>query len=208
MRSMKSMKWMGIMIVVLSIIAAPTSALAHTGLKASTPAGNQVADTEVEEIVMSFNTGIEAKSSFKVTDAQGNEHELSSNTVKGSTMSGTLEKPLTDGEYTVDWKIIGEDGHPIKGSFGFRVAVPVVESPAPSASESSAPAPSEASEPAPSASGSSSPTAAPSEQADAEAAPSEGASLEAKSTASNLLLYAAGAVFILILILYLRRKKQ
>ena len=33
-------------------------------------------------------------------------------------------QPLKNGNYKVDWEIIGADGHPIEGTFSFSVDVP------------------------------------------------------------------------------------
>ena len=35
-------------------------------------------------------------------------------------------QPLKNGNYIVDWKIIGTDGHPIEGTFSFSVEVPMM----------------------------------------------------------------------------------
>jgi copper resistance protein C len=208
---LKRTKWLILTAFVLAILA-PTSAFAHTGLKSSTPANKQIVDAEVNEIKMIFNTDIEKLSSFKVVDAQGTEYEIADKSVDKSSMSGGLNSPLKDGEYTVDWKIIGKDGHPIKGSFAFSVRIPATATPSasPSASPSSSEAPvaSESSSPAPSETNSSTPSASESSQPDSESDSSDNTSLEVKSKASDFLLYAAGAVFLLFIALYLRRKKR
>ncbi|QJD82982.1 copper resistance CopC family protein [Cohnella herbarum] len=216
---MKRTKWLILTAFVLAILA-PTSAFAHTGLKSSTPENKQIVDAEVNEIKMTFNTDIEKLSSFKVVDAQGTEYEIADKLVDKSSMSGGLNSPLKDGEYTVDWKIIGKDGHPIKGSFAFSVRVPATATPSasPSASASASPSSSPSSSedpvaseslsPAPSETNTSNPSASESSQPDSESDSSDNTSLEVKSKASDFLLYAAGAVFLLFVALYLRRKKR
>ena len=42
-------------------------------------------------------------------------------------MWATFLQPLENGDYKVEWKIIGADGHPIEGDFSFSVNVPVTE---------------------------------------------------------------------------------
>lgn len=207
---MKQTKWLILMVFVLAILA-PTSAFAHTGLKSSIPENKQVMDSEVKEIKMTFNTDIENLSSFKVVDAQGTEHEIVDKLIDKASMSGVLNQPLKDGEYTVNWKIIGKDGHPIKGSFPFSVKIPAVAEPTASSStaptNSEEPYASESSSPAPTESNNATPSPSETSQPDSGSSSSENTSLEVKSKASNLLLYAAGAVFILFIVLYLRRKK-
>ena len=45
-------------------------------------------------------------------------------------MWATFLQPLENGDYKVEWNIIGADGHPIEGEFSFSVNVPVTEEPA------------------------------------------------------------------------------
>src|SRR5690606_31488430 len=43
-------------------------------------------------------------------------------------LTGVLSTPLGNGDYTVDWSIIGEDGHLIEDSFSFSIDIPTTES--------------------------------------------------------------------------------
>jgi len=210
---MKSLKWTFIAFIVLAILA-PSSALAHTGLKSSVPQNKQSVTEEVNEISMTFNTSIEKASGFQVTDEQGVEYKIAEKSVNKSTMTGQLEQALPNGLYTVEWKIIGEDGHPIKGTFEFTVDVAQAENPSPSPTESAAsPSPSAAESPSSStqASASAEASATPSASAttgtESDSDSEGGSSLETKSKVSDMLLIAAGALFVLILVLYFKKKK-
>lgn len=96
------------------------SAFAHTGLESSTPAEGEVVTEELQEMVLAFNTELEKASSFTVKDAEGMEIPLGVS-VENDTMVGTLGAAMADGEYTVNWNIIGADGHPIEGSYAFTL---------------------------------------------------------------------------------------
>jgi copper resistance protein C len=50
-------------------------------------------------------------------------------------LSGSAAEPLANGSYTVDWRIVGEDGHLIEGTYGFTVAAEQADVPAPEANE-------------------------------------------------------------------------
>jgi methionine-rich copper-binding protein CopC len=106
----------------------PTSALAHTGLEKSTPEDKQVVE-EVKEIILEFNTKVEKTSSVHVKNEKGEVVELSNMKFEGKVIKGEITKPLDDGSYTVTWKIIGADGHPVEGAFSFVVKKPVTEKP-------------------------------------------------------------------------------
>lgn len=53
--------------------------------------------------------------------------ELAEVSIAGNVMFGTLEGELANGEYTISWKIIGADGHPIEGEVPFSVEMETVE---------------------------------------------------------------------------------
>lgn len=196
------------MSILIMVIIAPTSALAHTGLKSSTPANKQVVKEEVQEIAMSFNTDIEKLSSFKVTDDQGTEYPVSDTIIDKSKMSGKLEQPLRDGKYAVDWKIIGRDGHPIKGTFSFSVEIPVVETPSSSPIESSSPIATDSPSPTPQETISPSPSPSDSAQPETASDSSENTSLEATSNASQIFVIVTAAALVVFVVAYLRRKKR
>lgn len=204
---MKQMKWMFMTILILVIIA-PTSAFAHTGLKSSSPEDKQIVKEEVKEISMVFNTDIENLSSFKVKDDQGTEYKIADTNTEKSTMSGTLEQPLKDGSYTIDWKIIGRDGHPIKGTFVFSVEIPEGDSSSPSAEESSSPMATESSSPTLQETNSPSPSPTISAQPETESDSSESTSLETTDNASRILVVVAVLAVIIFVVSYLRRKKR
>jgi copper resistance protein C len=204
---MKQMKWMFISVLILVLIA-PTGAFAHTGLKSSSPENKQIVKEEVKEISMVFNTDIENLSNFTVKNDQGTEYKVIDKLIKKSTMSGTLEQSLKDGSYTVEWKIIGRDGHPINGTLLFSVEIPAVVSPSPSPTQSSSPIAIES--PSPTLQETVSPSPSPSISAlpETDSDTSEGASLETMSNASWILVVLAAAVLIVVVVSYIRRKNR
>ncbi|WP_372638426.1 hypothetical protein, partial [Cohnella sp.] len=51
---MRRFNWI-LLVMLVAMLLAPASAWAHTGLKSSTPENKQTVDTELQEIVMTFN---------------------------------------------------------------------------------------------------------------------------------------------------------
>lgn len=94
---------------------------AHTGLETSTPAEGGIVSEEPREIVLEFNTDLESASTFTVTDTEGKEVPLDV-ALENQKMTGTPGAAMADGEYTVNWKITGADGHPIEGDYAFTLA--------------------------------------------------------------------------------------
>lgn len=100
--------------------------LAHTGLESSIPEEGQTVN-ELKEVSLKFETKIEKGSSFKLSDEEGNEISLSDMQIDGDKLKGLNSEKLPNGEYTVTWKIVGADGHPIEGEFLFYVSNKDVE---------------------------------------------------------------------------------
>ncbi|WP_052712280.1 copper resistance CopC family protein [Domibacillus indicus] len=107
-----------------------SSVSAHTGLENSSPADGDTVTEEIQDISLTFETVIEEGSSFTLRDEAG-EVSVENVKVTENVLSGTAADPLENGSYTVDWKIIGEDGHLIEGTYGFTVAVEQAAEPAP-----------------------------------------------------------------------------
>ncbi|AIY04185.1 hypothetical protein Plano_0220 [Planococcus sp. PAMC 21323] len=111
---------------VLAIFALPVVGQAHTTLSSSTPAQGSVVTESLEEIVLTFGTVIEQGSTMTLESA-GETYDFEEVTLSSEIMTGVIKEKLPNGSYTIQWKIIGVDGHPIEGEVPFEVAVEVVE---------------------------------------------------------------------------------
>lgn len=101
----------------------PAAVYAHTGLKTASPEESELVTKPLEKIYLTFATKIESISKIKVLDESGNEVPVKVVTGKDD-MTGTFETPLPNGKYTVEWKIIGADGHAIKDQYSFTLDAP------------------------------------------------------------------------------------
>ncbi|QNK89122.1 copper resistance protein CopC [Sporosarcina sp. resist] len=99
------------------LFAFTTTVSAHTGLTTSLPADGEDITEDVHEVVLEFNSKIESSSTVKVFNE--NKEEIIVNNIQTSdnVMTGAFMSPLDNGTYTVEWKIIGADGHPIQGTY-------------------------------------------------------------------------------------------
>lgn len=104
----------------LLLLLVPTMASAHTGLVSSNPNDGQVVKEDLSEISLQFDSEIEKLSTMKVI-IDNKELPLAKLEVKEKQMIGTLSKPLENGSYMIEWKIVGEDGHTIEGKIPFSV---------------------------------------------------------------------------------------
>ncbi|PIC56999.1 copper resistance protein CopC [Sporosarcina sp. P12(2017)] len=112
------------------LFAFSSTVSAHTGLTSSSPADGEDITEDVYEIVLEFNTKIETTSSVKVFNENKEEIIVSNTQVSDNVMTGGFASPLDNGTYTVEWKIIGADGHPIQGTYLFTVSQDTLEDPA------------------------------------------------------------------------------
>jgi len=109
-----------ILILFCTLILLPSFVHAHTSLSSSNPAEGQVVTEDLEQIILTFGTSIEVLSTMDLVK-DGNVIPLEDIKVENKKLMGTIAKPLENGSYIIQWKIVGEDGHPIKGEINFVV---------------------------------------------------------------------------------------
>ncbi|OLT29861.1 hypothetical protein BJF79_40170 [Actinomadura sp. CNU-125] len=128
------------------MLAFASPASAHTALTGSDPAeGATVAPPS--EIVLEFANPVTLPQ-VVVTDESDARHELGKPESVDENVRQPLKAPLPNGDYTVGWRAVSPDGHPISGTFEFTVegaassapATPSAGAPAPASSPESAPA--------------------------------------------------------------------
>lgn len=125
-------------LLLLTLLVAPYSASAHTKLVSSSPEKDEQVLQPISQIQLDFHTDIAPLSSFTLTGEHGTI-EIRDIQVEGQQMTGQLDEQLENGTYTVDWKIVGEDGHPMEGNYSFVMNLPEQEEDAAQAEESQAP---------------------------------------------------------------------
>lgn len=107
-----------VMFCVLMIM--PSVVSAHTSLSSSNPAEGQVVTENLEQITLDFASTIEELSTMELVK-NGKKVALEEIKVENKQLIGRISNPLDNGTYTILWKIIGEDGHPINGEINFSV---------------------------------------------------------------------------------------
>lgn len=94
------------------VFAAP--ALAHTRLISSTP-GKDATAANVTQIKLVFSDQIRA-AKVVVKNAKGEEFQDGDAERSGKDVTQKLKGALPAGDYTVAWRVVGEDGHPIQNA--------------------------------------------------------------------------------------------
>jgi copper transport protein len=109
----------------LSLALLPAGAHAHATLEESTPARGATLDAAPREIAMRFSEPVEvAFGAIQVYDAAG-ERVRSGGAFhppgQENAVAARLAAGLGDGSYTVTYRVISADSHPISGGFTFSV---------------------------------------------------------------------------------------
>ncbi|MCW2913008.1 MAG: hypothetical protein JWN52_1076 [Actinomycetia bacterium] len=99
------------------IFTVPASA--HTKLLSSTPArGAKV--TSPTEVTLVFSENV-TLAKVLVRDAKGGRHESGTAQVEGAKVTQKVAVGLTAGPYTVDYRVVSADGHPVEDSLPFTI---------------------------------------------------------------------------------------
>lgn len=107
--------------------ASATSATAHASLESSNPAANSVVATAPSSVTLTFGeklmvmAGADAANQIQVTDEAKARVDNADSKVTGEVLTVSLKPGLTDGTYSVDYRVVSEDGHPIEGRYNFTV---------------------------------------------------------------------------------------
>lgn len=100
---------------------------AHTHIENSSPQNGEVLTEPLNEITLIYEGKVEQSSSFTLVNADGEAVPVDNITVSENVLSGSLTAPIDNGEYLINWNIIGADGHLIEGEIPFTMNVPVTE---------------------------------------------------------------------------------
>ncbi|WP_413810474.1 copper resistance protein CopC [Streptomyces sp. OE57] len=118
-------------------IAAASPAAAHTGLTGSTPDDGATLATPPSRVSLSFNDPMDARySRVAVTGTSGRSVATGALKVDGRTVSQALATDVPPGRYTVGYRVVSADGHPVSGRYTFTVSAARTTSPAPDSSRS------------------------------------------------------------------------
>ncbi|UGQ15206.1 copper resistance protein CopC [Yinghuangia sp. ASG 101] len=112
-------------LLVTLVIGGAGPASAHASLESSTPAAGSTVPVAPATVTLRYSEGVETGlGAIKVLDPAGKRVDTGSpdHGIGGpSTVRVKLEAGLGPGTYTVAWRVVSEDSHPIAGAFTFNV---------------------------------------------------------------------------------------
>jgi len=105
-----------------------TPAAAHDAIISSDPADGTELTSSPAQITLTFNNDLSTLGGqIQVADAAGVTVASGEPAVTGPTATLPLPEPLANGSYSVTWRAVSSDTHPIEGTFTFSVADPAAE---------------------------------------------------------------------------------
>ncbi|HZI97105.1 MAG TPA: copper resistance CopC family protein, partial [Actinomycetales bacterium] len=101
-------------------VAGAANASAHTELVSTAPADGGQLTTAPTDVTLTFSQPVGTElARVEVTGPAGDALQDGDPQVDGATVAQSL-MPLDDGgAYTVTWRVVAADGHPISGTFSF-----------------------------------------------------------------------------------------
>lgn len=114
----------GALFFTAAVLAAAAPASAHDAAESSSPAQGSTVATPPEKVSVTFNRDpLALGSQFQVKDAAGTNWAEGPVEIVDNVASQKLRPGAPAGEFTVVWRVVSSDSHPIEGTFTFTATV-------------------------------------------------------------------------------------
>ena len=109
----------------LAALALPASSWAHAALLKTSPSASVTLNAAPKQVALTYSEAVEPRFAIvSVTDAAGTQ-ESAARPARSTGNPDELDVPLAphlrQGWYLVFWRVISEDGHPVRGAFTFAI---------------------------------------------------------------------------------------
>jgi len=105
-------------------LVVPAQAFAHAALLHTSPAASKEVDTIPAAVRLTYSEPVEPRFAIVAVRDAANEDKVAAAPFRSPTNARELVVPLKDmhrGWYLVFWRVISQDGHPVRGAFTFAV---------------------------------------------------------------------------------------
>ncbi|MFG2064105.1 copper resistance CopC family protein [Micromonospora sp. NPDC048871] len=147
LRHLSALGLVAALLAATALLVAPvTPAYAHNVLRKATPAQDAELTKAPKKITLDFLQKLNpAFTTITLSDADKQPVATGEPEVEGTKGTVTIDSTLPNGVYTVAYRVVSSDGHPVQGSYKFTVADPSATA-EPSPSPSPSPEPTEPTE--------------------------------------------------------------
>ena len=112
-----------ILLALLGLIAMAAPASAHATLLSTDPQHDALLTTAPESVTLTFDEPVSVwDTSVTVFDPDGERLDVDARAVD-ATVVASLPADLGQGSYSVNWRVISADDHPVSGGFTFSIGV-------------------------------------------------------------------------------------
>lgn len=126
-------------LVVPMVALSATAASAHTALVNTDPRDGAILSAPPAVIMMTFNEDLMPGAvATTAVDSSGTQITLPEATLDGPVAMVDWPADQTSGQYTVKYRVVSDDGHPVTGEFAFIIEGDETPSPSPSSSSPTA----------------------------------------------------------------------
>jgi methionine-rich copper-binding protein CopC len=115
---------LGLLATVLSQVVFAVGADAHTALKSVSPKDGARLASAPTEVVLTFDDPISESFAAVTVTGPGGSVGSGRATVQGAVVTQPLESGLGDGTYTVAFRVVSADGHPVSDRTTFVLVAP------------------------------------------------------------------------------------
>lgn len=103
------------LLAALALFVAP-SASAHDALIGSTPKDGATVSSALDSVELDFSGALKPiGNQVSLSDAEGAKHDAETS-ISGNTLTVDFGTALPAGQYTLVWRVVSSDGHPIEGT--------------------------------------------------------------------------------------------
>jgi methionine-rich copper-binding protein CopC len=129
--------------LVLAVIASVTlvgPAAAHTDLAGSDPAAGATLTTAPTTVTLTFEAAmVDLGATVVITGPDGQQYPTGVPVVDGADVRTEVTALGPNGTYTIGYRVVSGDGHPVDGEIPFQLEVPPAPTPTPASSTVSTP---------------------------------------------------------------------
>jgi copper resistance protein C len=106
------------------VLSVPAPAFAHSQLLSTKPAGGATLTESASSVSLTFNEPVKQRFSTIVVNGPGGVSYSRGNVRVIDNTAYQDVYVLRSGSYTVAWRVVSADGHPVSGEFVFAVNLP------------------------------------------------------------------------------------
>lgn len=111
----------GIAVIVFGLTSAPV-ALAHDDVVGTSPSNGAQLTSAPHEVRIEFSPDASPRSgTASVTGPTGNTYQAGEASIEGTSLVIPIRPTTTLGRYTIDFRMVSADGHPVTGTLTFEL---------------------------------------------------------------------------------------